>query len=160
MGYNYSSNEQLEWLRSLDRRASSACLILENEAGEALIVKANYKEHWTFPGGIIDIHENPMQAALRETLEEVGLKISEDTVEFAWVVSRSSRHTMTYQFVFKAPLAREDEAAIVLQTSEIDEDMFISKAEVQTDNRLYGQVIKNWANDRSGYVEQTFEVSA
>lgn len=160
MGYNYSSNEQLEWLRSLDRRASSACLILENEAGEALIVKANYKEHWTFPGGIIDIHENPMQAALRETLEEVGLEISESTVEFAWVVSRSSRHTMTYQFVFKAPLPREDEAAIVLQTSEIDEGMFISKAEVQTDNRLYGQVIKNWANDRSGYVEQTFEVSA
>lgn len=148
--------ERLAWLQTLDRRASSACLILENEAGEVLIVKANYKDYWTFPGGMVDADETPKQAALRETLEEVGLRIDEQSVEFAWIASRKSKRAMTYQFVFWTRLPKGYEDNIILQASEIDESVFVSRDDVSRDERRYGKVIKNWARGMSGYVEQTF----
>jgi ADP-ribose pyrophosphatase YjhB (NUDIX family) len=30
---------------------------------------------WTFPGGYVDLGETPQQAALRETREEVGMRV-------------------------------------------------------------------------------------
>jgi 8-oxo-dGTP pyrophosphatase MutT (NUDIX family) len=148
--------EKYAWLKTLDRRVSSACIILENEKGEALIVKANYKAHWTFPGGIVDADETPKQAAIRETYEEVGLRIDEKDVEFAWVVSRKSQQAMTHQFVFRAHLPKAYESNIVLQASEIDESVFVSRDDVYRDERNYGKVITNWAQGVSGYIEQTF----
>lgn len=148
--------EKYAWLKTLDRRVSSACIILENEMDEVLIVKANYKEHWTFPGGIVDADETPKQAAIRETYEEVGLRIDEKDVEFAWVVSRKSQQAMTYQFVFRARLPKGYENDIILQASEIDESIFVSRDDVCRDERNYGKVIKNWAQGTGGYVEQTF----
>lgn len=40
------------------------------------MVKAAYKDHWTFPGGIVDDKESPKSAAIRETKEETGVDIS------------------------------------------------------------------------------------
>jgi len=34
--------------------------------------------HWTFPGGHVDLGETPLHAALRETLEEVGMRVTID----------------------------------------------------------------------------------
>ena len=53
-------------MASLDRRFSSAAVLIENEQGELLIVKAGYKDHWSLPGGIVDTGESPLEAAVRE----------------------------------------------------------------------------------------------
>ena len=51
---------------------------LINHNGRFLIAKRNLKKYlgglWEFPGGKIDDNETPESAAIRETLEETGLK--------------------------------------------------------------------------------------
>lgn len=131
-------------------------MILENSIGQVLIVKSSYKPYWTFPGGIIDPHETPKEGAIRETFEEVGIVVDPQKIEFVAVVDRRSDYAETYQFIFKSPLLIGSLKEIVLQTSEIDEYMLVTRDQVRTDDRAYGKVIKYWATGRSGYIEQTF----
>lgn len=138
------------------KRFSSATIIIENEAGEALIVKASYKQHWTFPGGLVDPGESPLEAAVRETHEEVGIQLNPSDVVFAWVAHRRSRVADSYQFVFRATVPYTGAQLIALQPAEIDEYAFVSKDEVRSGNRNYGEVVTNWVGDMQGYVEQTF----
>lgn len=54
----------------------SAAIITEN--GRVLMVRRRVKEgelSWQFPAGAIEPGESPEQAAVRETLEETGLKV-------------------------------------------------------------------------------------
>ena len=153
----FSNSRLAAWLKSVSR-VSSAALILEDADGRALIVKANYKRYWTFPGGVIDLGETPLQGAVRETREEVGIKIDPATVTFAWVANRSSKVADTYQFVFRAPLPAEAEGHIRLQASEIEAYAFVTKADVLGADRNYGKVLCHWAADASGYIEQSFKL--
>lgn len=138
-------------------RPSSAVIILEDDQQKALIVKANYKAHWTLPGGMIDAGETPKQAAVREVYEEVGLTINADSVQFGWLAARHSKIADTYQFIFKARLHAEQTRDIILQTSEIDEWRLVSKEEVLSHNMDYAKTVVLWANGNTeGYVEQTF----
>lgn len=138
-------------------RPSSAVIILQNDQQQALVVKANYKTHWTFPGGMIDAYETPKQAAIREVSEEVGLTIEADTVQFAWMAARHSNVADTFQFIFKAPLRDGDVDGIVLQASEIDEWRLVTKEEVLSHNLHYAKTVELWAKDNTeGYIEQTF----
>lgn len=152
----YTPDQKATWLDSFDKRVASASIILEDAAGMVLIVKAHYKEYWTFPGGMLDIGESPKQAAIREVFEEVGIVLDESAVTFGWVASRTSRQLMTYQFVFKAALSEDDKSKVVLQHNEIAESRLVSRDDVQADDLRYGKVIKNWADGVSGYTEQTF----
>ena len=153
----FSNSKLAAWLKSVSR-VSSAALILEDAEGRALIVKANYKRYWTFPGGVIDLGETPMQGAVRETHEEVGLMIDPATVTFAWVANRTSQLADTYQFVFRAPLPAGFEDQVKLQASEIEDFAFVTRDDVRRGDRHYGKVLQQWANDASGYVEQSFTI--
>jgi 8-oxo-dGTP pyrophosphatase MutT (NUDIX family) len=147
------------WLAAQHSRVSSSALILENKIGQVLIVKANYKPYWTFPGGLIDPGETPKQAAIRETLEEVGIDVDPKKVEFVAVVNRKSSLADTYQFIFKAPLTKAMLNGIVLQKSEIDAFAVITRTHIQSGDRNYGKVIEHWATGRTGYIEQTFNAA-
>lgn len=144
------------WLEKQHSRVSSAALILENSVGQALIVKANYKAYWTFPGGIIDPGETPKQAAIRETFEEVGITVDPKDVHFVAVVNRKSDDADTYQFIFKARLVKSMLADVILQETEIDKYVLVTKTHIKTGDRRYGKVIEHWANDHFGYIEQRF----
>jgi 8-oxo-dGTP diphosphatase len=154
----FTNQQTKDWMKTMPKRLSSAAMVLENSVGQVLIVKANYKPYWTFPGGIIDPHETPKQAAIRETREEVGIQIDPEKVEFVAVIDRRSDQAETYQFVFKTPLTPDMIDMITLETAEIDESVLVTRAQVISDDRHYGKVIKNWVNDVSGYVEQTFVI--
>ena len=138
------------------KRMSSSGVWLENQAGELLIVKANYKDYWTVPGGVIDEGETPKQAAIRETSEEVGLAVNADDLSFVVVADRISRAAQTYQFIFKATLPSPLQE-IKLQKSEIDDFTFVTQEQVLSSDRRYAKAILSWANNVTGYVEQTFD---
>jgi 8-oxo-dGTP pyrophosphatase MutT (NUDIX family) len=152
-------HEKKHWLHAFHARPSSAVIILEDDQARVLIVKANYKKHWTFPGGIIDLGETPKQAALREIKEEVGLIIDPASLSFKWVTARHSTSIDTYQFIFKAPLPSGAEKSIVLQASEIDEWRLVTKADVLSNDIDYAKTVQLWAQGNAeGYIEQTFGV--
>lgn len=145
------------WMETQEHRMSSAALILENEAGEALIVKAKYKPYWTFPGGIVDAGETPKQTAIRETFDETNIYADPNKVVFDSVVVRTSELAMTYQFIFRTTLAVDVREKIVLESAEIAEYTFVSKGQVLSEDRVYSKALHAWASEKSGYLEQPFE---
>ena len=55
----------------------AGCLV--EETGRVLLLRRGIMPQigkWTFPGGYVDLGETPSQAALRETLEEVGMRVT------------------------------------------------------------------------------------
>jgi len=69
------------------RAAAVTLLVAGNEAGEACFVITrrasklrNHAGQWALPGGRVDPGESTTQAALRETEEEVGLRLDSDAV--------------------------------------------------------------------------------
>jgi len=147
-----------KWLDNLPKRVSSAALILENSAEQVLVVKANYKPYWTFPGGIIDPNETPKEAAVREAYEEVGLKIPINELSFIAVIDRKSSVAQTYQFIFKATLIPGAIHDVVLQASEIDQYALVTKAQVRAADREYAKAVRDWStDDATGYSEQLFK---
>lgn len=71
----FSKQDNDKWAKKLPGKMTSACLIIIRQ-NKALIVKANYKDHWTFPSGIADDNESPLDAAIRETKEETSIAVS------------------------------------------------------------------------------------
>jgi len=55
----------------------AGCLVIDNE--KLLLLRRGIspaRGKWTFPGGYVDHGETPVQAALRETDEEVGMRVT------------------------------------------------------------------------------------
>jgi len=60
----------------IPRIPASAGALIFDEAGQLLILKPNYKQGWTIPGGQVEGHgESPWDACRRETLGECGLEV-------------------------------------------------------------------------------------
>lgn len=148
----FTDEQRRTWSASLDRRFSSAVVLIENEQGELLIVKSDYKDHWSLPGGIVDPGESPLEAAVREVEEEVGIKINPENLQLAMVASRHSDEFLTNQFVFFTQLENNVLSEIKLQESEIVSSEFISKSEVDSDDGSLLWVIRFWAANKFGYV--------
>jgi ADP-ribose pyrophosphatase YjhB (NUDIX family) len=51
----------------------STNVIIENEAGDLLMIRRSDNGNWAVPGGAIDLGESLTQAAVRETKEESGI---------------------------------------------------------------------------------------
>lgn len=84
------------------------------------MVKAHYKDHWTFPSGIVDEGESPLDAALRETHEEIGVQFGRDDITFFTVVYSYPKDGFLDRFNFVFRVAVDHDFEIVMQKSEIE----------------------------------------
>jgi 8-oxo-dGTP diphosphatase len=98
-------------------------VIIETGGGIVLIRRKNPPPGWAIPGGFVDVGENIRDAAVREALEETGLRVT--LTALLGVYSEPDRdprqHTISTVFVGAAdgiPHGMDDAAEAALFTEE------------------------------------------
>lgn len=153
----FSKREERRWLKVVDRRMSSAGVVIEDHDGRLLVVKAHYKHYWSLPGGMVDAGESPLRAALREVKEEVGFDLDVQYLQFSSVAYRHGEKFDSYQFTFRYTSPVDSTTEFLLQKNEIEAFAWVTKEQVIRAEEAYGQGIDRWAQDEAApYVEQTF----
>ena len=66
---------EADWHAGLPGVVVSAAGLIGDRDGRVLVVKPNYRDHWTLPGGICDFREPPQAGCAREVTEELGLRL-------------------------------------------------------------------------------------
>jgi 8-oxo-dGTP diphosphatase len=64
-----------DWHASLPGVVATAAGLILDGAGQALVVKPNYRDYWTLPGGVCEFREEPQAGCAREVAEEIGLAL-------------------------------------------------------------------------------------
>jgi len=59
----------------LPRKRVIAQALVRDESGRVLMCHPTYKDDWDLPGGVVEVRESPREAAAREVLEELGLRL-------------------------------------------------------------------------------------
>jgi len=63
------------WHASLPGVVLAAAGLIRDDAGRVLVVKPNYRDFWTLPGGVCEAGEAPHAGCAREVAEEIGLRL-------------------------------------------------------------------------------------
>ena len=112
------------WFAQLPGVVVAAGALITDPAGRILLVKPNYRDHWTLPGGICEHGEPPHAGCAREIAEELGLGLPVGAllaVDWSQPYGQPTRPIM--HFVFDGGTLG-DGAGIVLQREELDEFRF------------------------------------
>lgn len=128
----FSKDENRAWQQTLPTKKSSAAVAIVC-GNDALMVKASYKNEWTFPGGVVDENESPQTAALRELHEEVGVTLTSSDVSFLGVIYTPAGDGFKdrYSFVFRHDAASMN-IPLLLQESEIEAAEWVPIGEIGT----------------------------
>ena len=121
-----------EYLKILPKKQVGTAVLFFNSIGELLILKPNYKEGWLVPGGTTDKGESPLQCALRETKEEIGLDIPNMQLVGIYHSPKTRKGVEfdSLKFVFNGGVLTDNQISqIEMQTEEFDEYTFKNPAE-------------------------------
>ena len=118
------------WYASLPTMYGAAAALITDPAGRVLLVKPNYREHWSLPGGILEHGEPPHVGCAREVAEEVGLHITVGPLLVVdWAAPDQQRPRPFVYFVFDGGEVSAG-TGIVVQEEELDGYRFTSAAEL------------------------------
>ena len=120
-----SDEAEIAWYASLPTLFGAAAALFTSPDGRVLLVKPNYREHWSLPGGILEDGEAPHAGCRREVAEEIGLDITPGLLlVVGWTPPEGLRPRSSVHFVFDGGEIR-DHTAIRLQTEELDAYRFV-----------------------------------
>ncbi|WP_433358208.1 NUDIX domain-containing protein [Micromonospora saelicesensis] len=68
--------EPATWYANLASFYAAAAAFITDAAGNVLLVKPTYRDHWAFPGGYVEEGEYPHAACAREIREEFGISLT------------------------------------------------------------------------------------
>lgn len=135
----YTIEENRAWYNALPGKRVSAAMVVRRD-DTVLMVKATYKDFWTFPGGVVDAGESPRKAAIRETHEEVGIELLSEAVTFLSCGYIPEKHGFLDRLHYFFQAHGVSDPQLVLQASEIAEAAWVPLHDI---SRL--------ADDRSSY---------
>ena len=128
MGRHFTPEEQAKWLKEQPRKPISSKVLLMDEQRRILFTKPTYKPGWGFVGGMVNKNESPLQAALREVGEEIGIALTSDRLSFLGVrygVSKKSGDDYIH-FLFSARLASSEIRTFHMQEEEVEDYKWLS----------------------------------
>jgi 8-oxo-dGTP diphosphatase len=122
----YPAGAQAAWFAQLPSMFGAAAALFTNPAGQILLVRPNYRDHWLLPGGILEHGEAPHEGCRREVSEEIGLDIEPGPLlVLGWAAPEGARPKPIVIFVFDGGVLAED-TPIRLQEAELDEYRFVA----------------------------------
>jgi 8-oxo-dGTP diphosphatase len=117
---------EAEWLAQLPTVYAAAAALFTDQAGRVLLVKPNYRDYWSLPGGMLEDGEPPHVGCAREVAEEIGLTITPGRLlAISWMAPEGARVKPVMHFVFDGGMLSEEQIEqIVLQEEELDDYRF------------------------------------
>lgn len=70
-----ASERSRTFYASITRKIVAAAVLCRDAQGRVLLVFDTFKGAWTFPGGLVDAGESPLEGAVREAREEGGVDV-------------------------------------------------------------------------------------
>lgn len=120
------------WYAGLATMYGAAAALITDPSGSVLLVKPNYRDHWSLPGGVLEDGEPPHRGCAREVAEEVGLDITVGPLLVVdWAAPNHERPRPAVFFVFDGGEVAPD-ADIRLQEEELDDYRFTAPGEFGT----------------------------
>jgi len=124
----FSPAEEAAWYARLPTMFAAAAALFTGSDGRVLLVKPNYREHWSLPGGILEHGEPPHEGCRREVEEELGLDITPGRLlVVGWAGPHGARPRPVVHFVFDGGVLADD-VPIRLQEDELDDYRFVEPA--------------------------------
>ncbi len=74
-----------------------AMCVVERADGSLLLVRQSYRKAWAFPGGLLKRNEQPIDGAVRELQEEIGITVELEDDPKVVVDARSRRVDVIYR---------------------------------------------------------------
>jgi len=118
------------WFAQLSTVVAAAAALFTDQAGRVLLVKPNYRDHWSLAGGILEHGEPPHVGCRREVFEEIGLDIEPGPLlVIGWVAPDGVRTRPIVHFVFDGGVLADD-TPIRLQSSELEAYRFVDAGDL------------------------------
>ena len=125
----FSPADEAAWYARLPTMFGAAAALFTNPGGQVLLVKPNYRPHWSLPGGILEHGEPPHEGCRREVKEETGLDITPGRLlVVGWAGPDEVRPRPVVHFVFDGGVLADD-VPIELQEDELDDYRFVAPAD-------------------------------
>lgn len=113
--------------RSMHRVVAKVILInSQNEIAMAKVKRGFFSGHWTLPGGFVDYAEHPVEGAVREVKEELGVSVEIDEKDIVQIAERifTSEGIQFLSFTYKCYI--EGEVQFNPKADEIEEARWFS----------------------------------
>ena len=126
----FTDAERERWYASLPSMYGAAAALFTDRPGRVLLVKPNYRDYWSLPGGILEHGEPPHDGCAREVKEEIGLTITPGPLlVLAWAGPDGERPRPFVFFVFDGGEIAPG-TDIRLQAAELEDHRYVGAAEL------------------------------
>jgi 8-oxo-dGTP diphosphatase len=129
-GNQNTARPEAVWFAELATVVAAAAALFTDPAGRVLLVKPNYRDHWSLAGGILEHGEPPHVGCCREVSEELGLDFElGPLLVVGWAPPGGARTKPVVHFVFEGGVLAAD-TPIRLQSSELDDYRFVDAGDL------------------------------
>jgi 8-oxo-dGTP pyrophosphatase MutT (NUDIX family) len=131
-----------EYLLNSPKKRVAAAMVILNSKNQLLIVKPTYKDHWSLPGGVVERDESPLDACIRETFEEIGLKLKPKELLLTRYVKKPELENEFIHFLFYAgKIECKKIKYIKLAEDEIEKFKFVNFDQIVKYNKRFSAYI-------------------